>query len=544
MWSAADWKRYLMLATWGFFILGVLVRVARYLLCFPLWGDELMLAENLIDRPHLVDLFAPLKWGQVCPLGFLALEWLAVQMLGFSELSLRLFPMLLSLLGLGLFFGLARRLLHPAACLIAVAALAVSYHAIRHSSEVKPYSADLTAAIALMYLAARAWQAPEQCRWLWMLAVVTPAAVVLSYPAVFVAGGVSLALVLPVWRGSWRGRAAFTALQLTLGGSFLFILTTVAKGQYETTFGTVMEQYWTDGFLPWREPLQLPLWLLKSLTGETFAWPIGGSNFGSVLTTLLFVVGLVAWWRGRKWLPLCVCLGTLGLSLAASAMQRYPFGNSIRLAQYLGPMILLPMATGAALVVAWLARRSPNSTGWFRQRRAIWGAACLLAGLGLSIFIRDIARPYKTRADEDRRAFARWFWTEYAQGMPIVCASSDLGLELPLPPSYLCFKYQYSPHHGAGKPALQLEQLAAGQQVRVVWPVAANVADSQPSRWKQLPSQLPPGFRLVSMDRLLSTPNDKYEPTSYEVFTLERVEDASTVDGATGHNKSGEPTLR
>ena len=61
---------------------------------YPMWCDETMLAANLLDRDW-TQLTDPLAYRQVCPLGFLALEWLVVRILGFSELgSLRLVPLI------------------------------------------------------------------------------------------------------------------------------------------------------------------------------------------------------------------------------------------------------------------------------------------------------------------------------------------------------------------------------------------------------------------------------------------------------------------
>src|SRR4051794_36352848 len=80
----------------GFMVLGIALRLARYLQNYPMWCDETLLAVNLIAR-RSIDLAQPLDYRQVCPLGFLALEWLVVRLVGFSELSLRLLPVLCSL---------------------------------------------------------------------------------------------------------------------------------------------------------------------------------------------------------------------------------------------------------------------------------------------------------------------------------------------------------------------------------------------------------------------------------------------------------------
>ena len=80
----------------AFLVAGVVIRLARYLLRFPLWGDEAMLSMNLLDRDY-AGLMQPLNFHQVAPLLFLWIELAAVKLLGFNEWSLRLFPLLCSI---------------------------------------------------------------------------------------------------------------------------------------------------------------------------------------------------------------------------------------------------------------------------------------------------------------------------------------------------------------------------------------------------------------------------------------------------------------
>src|SRR5690348_15156822 len=88
-----DWAARLTMAVWGFVALGVAVRIVRYLLCFPLFCDEAYLAVNFIDRDYLA-LLKPLEYAQVCPVLFLWIELTCVKLFGYSEWSLRLFPIL------------------------------------------------------------------------------------------------------------------------------------------------------------------------------------------------------------------------------------------------------------------------------------------------------------------------------------------------------------------------------------------------------------------------------------------------------------------
>src|SRR5262249_8610743 len=139
--DAAVRERWLVALTWGFVGLGVVRRVFRYAMNFPLWGDESFVAVNLIARSYR-DLLLPLDYGQICPLLFLWIERWVVIHLGFSEWTLRLFPLACAVASVALFHHVARCVVRGLPLLLAVAVFAVSFHPIRHAAEVKPYASD------------------------------------------------------------------------------------------------------------------------------------------------------------------------------------------------------------------------------------------------------------------------------------------------------------------------------------------------------------------------------------------------------------------
>ncbi|MGH9317485.1 MAG: glycosyltransferase family 39 protein, partial [Thermoanaerobaculia bacterium] len=173
----------------------VLARVVRYLACFPLWEAEAYAAATLVDR-GFGDLARPLDYQTVCPLGFLWVEWLAVRLLGCSEYALRLFPLVCGIAGLLLFAWVSGRLLASPARLLSIGLLAVAYPAIRNSAECRQYASDLFFAIALIALCAGylTGQPGRRTRWWLGLAAALPVALLFSFPSVFVAAGVILAL--------------------------------------------------------------------------------------------------------------------------------------------------------------------------------------------------------------------------------------------------------------------------------------------------------------------------------------------------------------
>ena len=263
--------------TWGFVGLGVLVRLVRYLVVYPIWHDEAFLAVNFLDRGYL-DLLRPLDYSQVSPILFLWIELTAVRLLGFSEWSLRLFPAFCGLMGVFLFRYVTAPLLRGMAVVFAVGVFATAFYPIRHSAEVKPYSSDLFSVLVLLSLAVTWWRSPGQSRWWWILCVVAPVLLALSYPAIFVAAGLSVAsgprrsgsrprgCGWDIWFTTWSSRrrsSAFTLPALSCRRPRIVRSTALVTGA---------------SFPPWQEPWRLPGWLIGVHTGTTMAYPIGGNT--------------------------------------------------------------------------------------------------------------------------------------------------------------------------------------------------------------------------------------------------------------------------
>jgi hypothetical protein len=413
-----DW---ILTATWCFVGLGILVRLVRYLVNYPIWHDEAFLAVNFWDRDY-VDLLRPLDYGQVAPWLFLAIERTAVLWLGYSERVLRLFPSVCSILSVPLFCLVSGQVVRGIPRLLAVAVFAVSFYPIRHGAEIKPYASDVLAALILLYLALRWIRAPQSSRSWWMLVGVTPLLVALSYPAVFVAGGISLAAAWTVLAANRRPvRLAWTIYNVVLTATFVavYLACTVVQAKdmrLEYRFGI-----WADSFPPLERPWALPFWLLETHTGTMMAYPIGERHGGSAATLLGVVVGCLALYRRGRKRELGLLLAPFGLGLIAAGLGRYPYGGASRIMQYVAPSICLLLGIGLATLIA---RFCPLPR---RRGALVVGLLCLFS-LGVWMAARDLAKPYRVAEDLKTREFARWFWTEKAADAGVVCLKSDLGL--------------------------------------------------------------------------------------------------------------------
>jgi len=523
-------------ATWAFVGLGLLLRIARYLMDYPLWWDEAFVAVNLIRRDYL-DLLRPLDYSQVCPILFLWAELTIVKLLGFSEWSLRLFPLGCALAGVVLFRLVAGRVVRGVPLLIAVAIFAVSYHPIRHAADVKPYASDLLASLALLAAALEWLRTPERAGWMLGLAAVAPIAVSLSHPAAFVAGGIALGLAPAVVKAGrrdvWIAYATFT---LSTVGTFLALYALFTRAQAAATL-TLMQAQWGAAFPPLVDPIRLSRWFITVHTGSMFAYPCGGESGASSLTLLLFAVGAALLWYGRRKTILLTLLAPFGVALAAAALKRYPYGgvadgSPARVMQYLVPSICLLAGLGSAALLALV--RDPRL-----RQKALRVSLILLAAVGLVPLAAESFHPYRSIHAQTARQFARQFWPEIVRGAEPVCLRWDLGvgewdstnLNVAV---YLCNQMIYSPQrrHG-GTP--QWQNVSGNRPLRCVLSLS-DPAEPTVAGWLE---GMKEGYHLTECRTLavdMAGPKAKPRTEQYVVYEF--------VPKGAGRENGGEGRIR
>ena len=440
-------------AAWiaAFVLIGLAARCVRYGLKFPLWEDECFLCVNFLGPGSLgtarfEHLAGPLQYRQVAPPLFLFAELGMVKLLGFHEWALRLIPFLCSAAGLLLFARLARTLLPGRAATLAVAIFAVAYPGVRYAAEAKPYASDALVAVVLLSLAVH-WRRTGRARWLWVAAAFAPLAVGVSYPATFVCGGVSLAVLIELRRRRRAGRNvpaawAWAAFNLATAGAFGALLLTAAKEQAGRDLD-FMRIYWGHTFPPLAEPWNLPGWLLSAHTSDLLAWPVGGGRGASTLTAVLVAAGLPWAFRGGRrglsafdrpvtprpaaggtgWFLPALLLGPFAVHLLAAALHRYPYGGHVKFSMHLGPAICLLAGAGGAWWAARVARLHRPRPRW--EPRTATALLLALAGVGLVSMARDVANGAKNPADARQRAFARWFFHDAALEGPVELVVGD-----------------------------------------------------------------------------------------------------------------------
>lgn len=515
-----------------FIIVGIVARVVRYYLCFPLWDDESFLCVNFIGRNY-ADLLRPLDYHQVAPVLFLWIERTAVVWLGFSEYVLRLIPFVCSIASLFLFRRVAGQLLSGPALLIAVAVFAVSYPGIRYSAEAKPYGTDMFVSLVMLSLVVD-WKKSRNVRLLGWLAALMPVALGLSYPAVFAAGGLSLVVAGVMLRelgtrSEWMGWVIWNAvLVISFAAWFLSVgkVQSVAEAEF-------MGEYWRLSFPPVAKPWNLPLWLLKTHASDFLSYPVGGPNWASTLTLVVCCWGVWPLLRTKQFYWLGLLAGPAVLHLTAAALQKYPYGGHFKFSHYLAPMICCLIGYGGAEMVAWWSRRGLSS------KQGLIGACSVLALIGAGGVLRDLASPYKTRSDFRARAFAQAFWMGAHSSEEVACLKSDMGLDfVPQQHAELSWSAHYRCNRAieisrsALRPA-DLNQVSANRPLRCVLYRDARYELDQDAL-KDWLTEMQTQYELVAHESL---PFPRLAKGDRKLLTMEYVDSYKFIPRAASANK-------
>ena len=313
------------------FFLGILLRFRQYFTGRSLWVDEAMLALNIVNR-NFAGLFRPLDYDQGAPIGFLLVEKVFNLLFGRNEYSLRLFPLLLGLLSLWLFYLLLKRFTSGAALFIAFALFAINPRLIYYSSEVKQYIADVVVTIILLLVALQVFERPSR-KSLSLLAIAGLLALWFSHPSLFILAGIGITLFF-----LYLQKRDYANLGLVTGMGILWLANIGLL--YSLTLGDLsqnsyMREYWQGAFAP------MPPWL-------EWDWYLTGiqknmdTHFAIThvawIAMLLMLAGWIILFRTRRLFAI-VLVWIFSITLLASFLQLYP--SLERMVLFLVPIWLL-----------------------------------------------------------------------------------------------------------------------------------------------------------------------------------------------------------
>jgi hypothetical protein len=298
-------------------LLGALLRVRQYLTGRSLWADEAMLALNIVNR-NFAGLFKPLDYDQGAPIGFLLVEKFFNSILGKNEFALRLFPLIIGLISLWLFYLLLKQITGGTGLLTALALFAFNPRLIYYSSEVKQYILDVAVTILLLLLAAPVFNTSPRKKDFAGLTLAGLIALWFSHPALFVLAGIGLTLV-----AIYLKKRDYSNLRFVIGMGLLWILDIIFLYLLilkDISQNAYMREYWQGAFLPmppWSDPGWFPTAIHENI-GIQFGIPY--AVWFIVLIMLIGWVGL--FFQNQKYAIVFACI--LLVTLTASALQVYP----------------------------------------------------------------------------------------------------------------------------------------------------------------------------------------------------------------------------
>ncbi|MGJ3247288.1 MAG: glycosyltransferase family 39 protein [Elainellaceae cyanobacterium] len=310
-----------------------------------------------------LDFFKPLDYDQAAPVGFLIVEKLFVQMFGNNEYALRLFPLLVSILSLFIFYKLARYYLNQTGTLFALALFASNQYLVYYASETKQYASDVAVGLFVFWVLLHSHtQALTPARTIWT-GLVGAIAIWFSHPVVFILAGVELVYLISDLRRYLTNRhesqIAPDQIATDQIGQRLGIYG-IWLSSFVSFYAISLADIRSNKFLPFTWSNEFPEspwdvgWFFET-TRLFFYKPLGFPPVISELACLMFLIGCISLFKHRR-VHLFVLITPALLTLTAGYLRQYPFDN--RLVLFLAPFLIIILIKGLTNVLAHVRFKS------------------------------------------------------------------------------------------------------------------------------------------------------------------------------------------
>ena len=311
-----------------------------------------MLALNIVNR-CFGDLFKPLDYDQGAPIGFMLVEKTFSLIFGTNEFSLRLFPLMVGLGSLWMFYLLLKQFTQGAGLWVGLALFAFNPRLIYYSSEVKQYIVDVAMTILLLLIAMPLFQQPSRKR-IATLAFVGLLALWFSHPSLFVLAGIGFALAVFYFQ-----KRDYKNLGLTVGTGVLWLMNVgflFSLTLNDMRHNSTMREYWQGAFVP------MPPWSDVNWYFSAFQMNME-SQYSIVYAAGLVFILMVAGWVTlfiQKHEAAVTISGIVFFTLVASSLGLYPLLE--RMGLFLVPIGILMIAKSLEISAQrWRAYPIPSA---------------------------------------------------------------------------------------------------------------------------------------------------------------------------------------
>ncbi len=333
---------------------GLGMRAYQYLIGRSLWEDEAHLALNFVWFGYK-DLAKPLANFQSAPILFLFSVETFSRLFGIGAAALRFFPFIVSFLSYPLFYFFVLNITrNKLTAIFAYLIFSLSISVIYYSSELKPYTVDVSFLIVIGYLltAQNQFVARRRNTFLAIAGCLGILCTNVSAIILLCAGG----YMISGWRTKnsssrrkdvmiWASWAA-----VFFSNFYLFI--------YHHPYADWMRQIWSFTFSPVNVFSKEFAAFIKVRIDDTFfngLLHFTGDYFFSYILLLLMLTGIVKIFFDRRYMILWFTIIPVLLHLFISMMKLYPF--YFRFILYLVPAFIILIAMGLSAIAVFLQRR-------------------------------------------------------------------------------------------------------------------------------------------------------------------------------------------
>lgn len=299
-------------------LIGIIIRIILYSYGRPLWNDECALALNLVDF-NCINCFKSLNYGQAAPPFFLLLSALFSKLILNTELSLRFFPLISSILSIFVFYDLSNKMLTKKITIFfALLLFCFNYQLVYYAQEFKQYSSDVLIFLSILtsyfYLSIK----NASIKKIVFTGITYATCIWLSFTSLFAIFTVFCILILKD-----KTYQKIFILSIPIALSFICFLST----QHHLASSEYLHNYWAEGFI------NHSFNNFFSILINYFIFA-----FNNLFLFILFFVGIILKTLGIKDEKSLMLLIPSFLAIFLSYLSIYPLSS--RVALYLTPVFI------------------------------------------------------------------------------------------------------------------------------------------------------------------------------------------------------------
>lgn len=337
-------------------LVGVVLRLKYFLNNCSFNIDEARIGVDIYARSFKEILLHQLAYSDlpIPPIGQLLVDKMLINLFGYTEFVLRLYPLLCGIVSIFLFWKLLKIVLeHVGARLVGLILFCCSNHLIFYSASAKQYSSDVMFFLIIILSVFSTMNRFIDRSDLWKLTGIGIVSVFFSYTAVFALPFAGVVLLLTnrsqrdsLWNSVW------VCLYWLIGFVFLY-------GQYFRHMSG--SQPILDSAVHWfmPKPVHISSAIQWSMDSVMHLFRIPG-GYTPLLAAGLFLAGCLRLWRS-SWKQALILLGSIICVYLAACMDKYPFFE--RYVTYLVPVLIVFILQGLMLGFAHRTKMVSGMSG-------------------------------------------------------------------------------------------------------------------------------------------------------------------------------------